>query len=720
VVFERVLCLSPSLPAARNMGLHPSFVYHPSAKYTPSTMAKNDTVLLDGIVEQRIADMLPSNRLDEVFEFFAFEQILKDYDLSRDEIESGWVDGRNDGGIDGFFVLVNGHLLRDPDIFTWPKKTAAIDVWIVTCKHHETFQQAPINAVLASIPELFDLGRSRAELKSAYSDELLNARALLESAYRKLSASRPTLSIHFVYASRGNAAEVAENIHAKAKQLIVLAETLFSSCDASFDFVGSAELVSSYRKFKRFSLSLPVLEYLAREQTGYIVLARLEAFYDFVKDESGALRRYLFDSNVRDYLGSSQVNEDILKSLGEPSAADFWWLNNGVTVLATSATAIGKTIQLEDIQIVNGLQTTETIFRYFSRGGTDTANRALLIKIVVSTDASVRDRIIRATNNQSVVELASLRATDKIQRDIEEILERHDWYYERRKNYYRNIGKPSSRFVTPLYIAAGYVALLFKSPVSAARLKTRFMQYEKSYSQVFSDNVPLLVWPVVVDVLKRTEEGLALVKVAEMSERFFSKWRNLIALIAVAKTLGTFAYAISEFVNFKADSIENGLVLEIWEMIRDSQKQQKREYRRHEFIVEICTAAASKYGIQGVEVLERKKLIVKRRKLKTKNSSDKILSNPVITEEILNQVDAALPEQPWKPGVHLQVASKVSQKVQVVHAAITELIRVGRRYHQKDGVVYAPDGSVLSKDPERAVEVVQESLSLIYPKDKTK
>jgi hypothetical protein len=48
--------------------------------------------------------------VDEVFAYFGFEQVLKDYDLSREEIESGWVDSRDDGGIDGFYTLVNGHL----------------------------------------------------------------------------------------------------------------------------------------------------------------------------------------------------------------------------------------------------------------------------------------------------------------------------------------------------------------------------------------------------------------------------------------------------------------------------------------------------------------------------------------------------------------------------------------------------------------------------------
>jgi len=102
-------------------------------------MAKNDVVLIDAIVDERLREVYPSNQRDEVFEFLAFEQVLKDFDLSREEIEAGWVDGRDDGGIDGFFVFVNGHLLQDALTFAWPKRNAEVEVRILTCKHHETF-----------------------------------------------------------------------------------------------------------------------------------------------------------------------------------------------------------------------------------------------------------------------------------------------------------------------------------------------------------------------------------------------------------------------------------------------------------------------------------------------------------------------------------------------------------------------------------------------------
>ena len=136
---------------------------------------------------------------------------------------------------------------------------------------------------------------------------------------------------------------------------------------------------------------------------------------------------YIYKCRCRD-----RVNEDIRSTLIDIESPDFWWLNNGVTILATGASVIGKSIQIEDIQIVNGLQTSESIFRHFHDGGQDPKERSVLVKVIVSKDENVRDTIIRATNNQTMVELASLHATDKIQRDIEDILKRNDIYYERR------------------------------------------------------------------------------------------------------------------------------------------------------------------------------------------------------------------------------------------------------------------------------------------------
>lgn len=668
-----------------------------SIRYTFSKtykMAKNDIVLLDGILDQRTTEGFPSQKSDEVFEYLAFEQVLKDYDLSREEIESGWVDGRDDGGIDGFFTIVNGHLLRDPVTFAWPKRSATLDVVIITAKHHATFQQAPLNNLLATLPELFDLGRDKADLKGAYSDFLLKARSLFHLAYRRLAAVTPALCFRFVYASRGDASEVGENVSARAAQILALAESLFSSSHSTFQFVGATELVSLYRRTKTFALSLPFIEYLSRSGEGYILLTRLVDYNAFVTDESGHLRRYLFDSNVRDYLGENRVNEDIRLSLREPHGPEFWWLNNGVTILATGATVLGKVIQLQDVQIVNGLQTTESVFNHFSAGSEASTDKGLLVKVVVSTDTTVRDQIIRATNNQSLVEPQSLHATDKIQRDIEDILERHGWFYERRKNYYRNIGKPPARFVTPMYVAAGFVALVLRNPTAAAGLKSRFMRNPAAYGVVFSDNAPLEVWPAIAEVLKRAEDTLETLRPqGSKSERFLARSRNLLGLLAVARSLNGFSYSIDELIALDKSKLTREMLRETWESVKDVHRQ---DGRRHDDGVpaqeSACVEASKHFGLAGIEQVGRRKL---------PDFSVRYRPGPVVSEAFIELVNKTLPAQPWKPGIHAQVAEQLKAKVSRVSAAIKVLIARGTRLSQRDGVVYDKDGNVVAVDEER-------------------
>jgi AIPR protein len=656
-------------------------------------MAKNDVILIDGILDQRATEGTPSHERDEVFEFLALEEMLKDYDLSADELEFGWTDGEGDGGIDGFYIFINGHPLDDTEEFIWPRSDASIDIWLFTCKHHATFVQAPLDAMLATIQEFFDLSREAAELGGRYSEELLEFRSLFAAAYRRLSIRRPRINFSIIYASRGDTSEIGDSVAARARQIESTIASLFSSSSVNFRFVGAAELIASHRKVKRFSLDLPFLEHLATGKDSYILLVRLSDYWKFVSDENGQLRRYLFDSNVRDYLGANQVNEDIALSLADQTAPDFWWLNNGVTILATDATVPGKTIQLQDIQIVNGLQTTETIFRHFKSGAKESSDRALLVKIIVSSDTQARDRIIRATNNQSPVEVAALRATDKIQRDVEEILERSNWYYERRKNYYRNIGKPQMRFVTPLYLTSAVIALIFKNPAKARRLKSKFLRDQRSYESIFSSTLPIGLWPILANIYKQVDTGLEAVSPRKRGQRFMSNWRPLVALLLVAKRLKTFAYSNEQLLGLADVEFPPEEIAEVLEFCRPTVKSQEewmKKVRPH-FLNASCKAAAERYGIEKPEVVGKRDIPQELQSVAEAPDLE------LLDDGFVRAVDAHLPDQPWQPGAHHEVAKKLRCKPAEVSKAIQQLIAQKKRYAQRDGVLYDFNGEILNE-----------------------
>lgn len=509
------------------------------------TVAQNDVLLLDSLVERskdRFGQGRPSG---ELFELFCFDQILKDYDLSYEEIESGWIDGGDDGGIDGLFLFLDELPLTElPDPGT-VRRNPCLDLFVLTVKHYPSFQQPPLNNLITSLAELFNLQKSTSELLHPFRDEILRTRELFRQCYIKLAANYPLLRIHVVYACRGQADRVPPNISSRAKQLGEHLAILFSNAEIRVDLMGASELLSLSRKQKSYSLRLKFIENnISRQSTNYVVLTLLKDYFAFITDENGRLRRYLFESNVRDYLGAVQVNRDISQTLAlvpSEDAVDFWWLNNGVTLIASKAFIAGKEIILDNVQIVNGLQTTETIYRHFAERSDANDNRAILVKIVTTDNEEVRDRIIKATNYQNQVELASLRATEKIQRDIEHYLEDHGWFYDRRKNYHKNQDRSADRIVSMSYVGKAVRAIALRDPVKARKQKTKYMRNDKEYRQIFNDQWSLAVFLACVEIAKTTDVILRRWRRGKkiMSRSDARRWGLHVSLLHACRKLAT-------------------------------------------------------------------------------------------------------------------------------------------------------------------------------------
>ena len=110
---------------------------------------------------------------------------------------------------------------------------------------------------------------------------------------------------------------------------------------------------------------------------------------------------------MRDYQGSVNVNKDIKESLEKGTKEDFWWLNNGVTILASQISVSGKEVVIENPEIVNGLQTSNEIYNYYKSGGND-SERSVLIRIICPQSEDSRDKIIKATNSQTIIPSVSV------------------------------------------------------------------------------------------------------------------------------------------------------------------------------------------------------------------------------------------------------------------------------------------------------------------------
>ena len=73
----------------------------------------SNPVLLDQALKAEKAKYPAGLNDDDCFELFCAANVLKDYELSYDEVSDGIVDGTNDGGIDAAYVFVNGQIVEE-------------------------------------------------------------------------------------------------------------------------------------------------------------------------------------------------------------------------------------------------------------------------------------------------------------------------------------------------------------------------------------------------------------------------------------------------------------------------------------------------------------------------------------------------------------------------------------------------------------------------------
>jgi hypothetical protein len=223
----------------------------------------------------------------------------------------------------------------------------------------------------------------------------------------------------------------------------------------------------------------------------------------------------------------------------------------------------------------------------------------------------VRDSIIRATNNQTNIEIASLHATDKIQKDIEDVLLRNGYFYERRPNFYKGKGISETLLLTPIDLAAGYMALILKNPVKSSILKAKFMQYPEQYEKIFSIKKPLGVWPNIAAIIKRTDLSLEEIRKSQSIhvERFLKKWRYITAYITLSRLIGKFNYSKWELIKFDINLYKDSEITITWNFFKNCCELNLDGGRRimNRDIFGIYLAASTEFNVTGIEIFTKEK-----------------------------------------------------------------------------------------------------------------
>lgn len=469
-------------------------------------MVDNNQIILETLIEQNRKELYPELSVDEYFNVFVTEQILKDLELSYDEIEEGIVDNGGDGGIDSIYTFVNQQLIqRDADLIEG-KRNAIIDVYIIQAKNVNSFGETPIEKCNSSALDLFDLNKSIDELRTVYNSDLLANIEVFRRQYLHLASKFPILKFHYFYVTKGS--EIHQNVKRKVPMLIDTIRKHFDKADVNFEFVTAKKLIDLSRKERLRSKDIALNDNpISTQDGGYIALVPLKQYFDFVTDINGDLIRYFFDANIRDYQVNVDVNKEIRKTLLTNNLKeDFWWLNNGITITAIEATFASKKLHIQDPQIVNGLQTSFEIHKYFSENKIANEERNVLLRVIKVQDEKSRLNVIKATNSQTNIPPASLRATDPIHRDIEDYLLSKGFYYDRRKNYHKNQGKPINKIISIPYLAQIITGIYNQKPDYARARPSTLIKNNSDYKNIFDNSFPLDMYYKGILIQKKVEE----------------------------------------------------------------------------------------------------------------------------------------------------------------------------------------------------------------------
>ena len=154
----------------------------------------------------------------------------------------------------------------------------------------------------------------------------------------------------------------------------------------------------------------------------------------------------LLERNIRRYLGlhGNRVNTDIRNTLRSKESCNFYFFNNGLTLVCDdfSYNALQGSdfqIRVENLQIVNGGQTCMTILKteeeLLKEDKTLPVDASVLVRIykLPKNNEDLVLRITHATNSQNPVDLKDLRANDDLQRRLEQSIQDLRFVYRRKR-----------------------------------------------------------------------------------------------------------------------------------------------------------------------------------------------------------------------------------------------------------------------------------------------
>ncbi len=406
----------------------------------------------------------------------------------------------DDASIDGIAFVIDGELILTKDdaeeVFSSHKSSIDTKLIITQVKSGESFKKEEIANFALGIKDFLSLEPKlpNGEL-NVEAIEIFN---VILSNLRKVKNKLPSLEIYYCTSGTYSAEREIKASFEIIEREIEITE-LFNTF--SVNPIGRSELMSIWNSItKTNEAKLKLIEFFGMPPMpeipqSYVALVNAKEFVDKVlKDSNSNIKNEVFEENIRSFLGDNPVNKDIEATLEDNKRKKlFSVLNNGITIVTPELTLTpnSKEITLVNYQIINGCQTSHTLYYNYDKLSKDTN---VVVKFMESLNGDNISSVISATNSQTTISTEaffSLKEKTKLVQkyfDIKnsELTSNGKIFFERREGEFRNQDYQYSRIFDIKLLCRAYNAMFLDNPYSSARFVSKIFETQKD--NLFKDS----------------------------------------------------------------------------------------------------------------------------------------------------------------------------------------------------------------------------------------
>jgi len=442
-----------------------------------------------------------------VFERMLIQSIIENdspNSINNDEVllDAICVDDYFDSGIDGICIRVNGHIVTSLDFLNYiisnEKTIRTAEIILIQSKCKDKFDLKEISTFILGVQNFLEPVSSR-KLNDKVRNWFNIKNEILENVQYWTEMNHIDVRLFYAAANAKwtNSSEILGSFETLKKSINRFENGIYNVESPIFIdekrlqkiTLNENETISEKLELQGTPLQLSGDESVMGCAA---IINATELLKILIDDTTGNLKRGLFEENVRDYQGNTNVNLSIKETI-KTAPESFILRNNGITILANRLEYPNlNSVRITNPQIVNGCQTCSVIY-YANKEGLDLSKVKVFARIISTNETETINSIVSANNNQNIVHDMINEITKEYHKKLElyfknysDIAESKHVYYERRSkslNGENICGYQKCSFKTLIQSA---IAIWFEAPYDS--MSSEYQLLPKYKDQIFCDN----------------------------------------------------------------------------------------------------------------------------------------------------------------------------------------------------------------------------------------